>query len=501
MTTDGDIQRAFGGLLRLTADLPDDLEAEVAILLERGSREPMSSSEADATLRLVLARLEARAAHDDAATAVIAAAASTLRSRLSSSNGAAPTSGGAAADPAIAGITEREPVQPVPRFQGRPIPMLRYRASPRDLALWAGNDRLQIHVSQFQQTTGHPPDAEETLQIMRSESGLQGAPEGDEFSIRDLADDIAAFGLERPPILARDGRLLDGNRRIAACLMILNDSAYDQEARERVQDVEVHELSEHATEPDADWVVTTLNFRRDQKKEWRDYVKARKIYAEWDRMMRAHPGATDKKQREMRLTLAKRFQMGNRTDAVGRFLKMVEMADEFEAFMVDERGENAFEVRHRAMKHFQFFDELTKGSGKRTRGADHALRQSDRLREVVFDLLYQGKFANWTLVRDLKHAPENAEVMEELEQARDADHEKGTRMVRAALTEARQNSPETVETSSDLRIGQFVAFLEKMSITGFQHSVSTASLKKLLRALQLVEAMVTKLLDEKQRAS
>lgn len=498
MPTGPAVQREFARLLDAARDLPEDLEAEVSALLHEGADEVVDAAEALALLDRVLDRLDARVRDDDAMVAAVSAGARTLRDSL----GDAPMNGDGRRDGLQpASLPRRHPVRPTPRFAGLQIPMWRLQVSPRDVMLWELNDRTEVHVEQFRKLHGREPRQEELLSILLSKANLEGVAGGDEFEITELANDIAAFGLERPPILGHANEIIDGNRRVAACLMILTDSTYDAEARKRVQTIEVHQLSEHATPEDAEWVVTTLNFRRDQKKEWSDYIKARKIYAEWQRMTQLRPDATSRELGEMRKELARRFAMGNRTDTVARFIRMIDLAEQFETFMVEEREHDPFTVRHRAMDRFQFFDELTKGSGKRTQGAQHALDQSDRLRETVFDLLFDGKFANWNLVRDLKFVPENVDVLDELDRAvKEEDQKKAQRMVRNALTEARQNSPEAVETSSDLRISTFVSWLEKLSVTGFRRSVSSESLRRLQHALRLVESMVERLLEEREAA-
>jgi len=498
-TTEGAVREQFARLFELATELPDDLEAEVRELLRAGAEHPLADAEADALLARVLERLQTRAREDgqEAMVAVVTAGVRRLRAQLDG-HAAAETSAKAGAATAQPVDDGREAVRPTPRFAGREVPMWRREADPRALVLWANNDRIGVHVEQFRETRGREPTSEEVLNILLSREQLDGMSGEDQFLVEALADDIASFGLERAPILGRDGDILDGNRRVAACLFILTDPRYPNEARERVRRIVVHELSEFATPEDADWVVTSLNFRSDHKQEWSHYIKARKIYREWQRMTALRPDATARELAEMKRQLAQRFAMGNRTDTVNRYIRMVDLAEEFETFMVEDRGKDAHEVRHRAMERFQFFDELTKG-GSRTQGAAHALEQSDRLRDVVYDLLYQGKFANWSQVRDLKFVPENADVLDELEHARgEEDVEKGKRVLKNALVEARRDSPESVELPGDLRISQFVKWLEKISVSGYRNTLRVESLERLLQALRLVEGMLERIVAERR---
>src|SRR5205085_2232666 len=81
---------------------------------------------------------------------------------------------------------EAGPLHPTPWFHETKVPMYHGYVRTADLALWDHNDRLDIHVRQFQQEYGRRPDRDELLSIMLSKMGLLGAEE-DEFKIIKLA--------------------------------------------------------------------------------------------------------------------------------------------------------------------------------------------------------------------------------------------------------------------------------------------------------------------------
>ena len=95
----------------------------------------------------------------------------------------------------------------------------------RDVELWDGNERLDIHLNQFQQKFGRGPKPVELVAIMQGNMPLPGIDESDQFAISALAKSIAVNGVRKPPIIDVDGKLLDGNRRVAACYHILEDDS------------------------------------------------------------------------------------------------------------------------------------------------------------------------------------------------------------------------------------------------------------------------------------
>src|SRR3954447_26672760 len=212
MTIDPAVQREFVRLMALARDLPEDLEADVAALVDEAANSPVDEEEARGIVERVMARLEERIGDDDPAIRVVRTAAQVLRGQLSGSD-----NGRDALEVTVRNFLTApdspQPVIPSPRFAGRIVPMLRFKVDPRDPRLWIDNDRIEVHVEQFRKVHGKDPDDQELFRILTSKEQLAGVPSEDEFDIEDLAEDIAAFGLERPPILDQQGQIRDGNRR------------------------------------------------------------------------------------------------------------------------------------------------------------------------------------------------------------------------------------------------------------------------------------------------
>ena len=72
-------------------------------------------------------------------------------------------------------------------------------------------------------------------------------PKEDIYKIRPLADDIAARGVQTPPVIDYWGTAWDGNRRLAACRYILASDEYTPEQKARASRVRVWQTDRHAT--------------------------------------------------------------------------------------------------------------------------------------------------------------------------------------------------------------------------------------------------------------
>ena len=286
-------------------------------------------------------------------------------------------------------------VHPTPIFHGRAVPMIQGFVRVQDVAPWPQNVRLEIHLGHFEEHNGRSPNKDELLAIIQGKLVMPGLVKAheDEFEVANLARSIAANGVQRPPIFDVDGTLLEGNRRIAACYLILESSEFSNEEKARAEYIFVWRLTEHATDEDREAVIVASNFEPDYKKEWADYIKAKKIYDEWEAMLSLEPTANARRQSEMKRQLAHRFGMGPDTTPVNRYIKMMEWANDFEVFEAVERERDVHAVRHQANRYFQYFDELSKGA--KPGGVAYALGQDEALKHLTFDLLYEGKLASW----------------------------------------------------------------------------------------------------------
>lgn len=383
------------------------------------------------------------------------------------------------------GIDPR-PVKPAPIFHQRPIPVIEGFVRTRDIALWGENARIDIHLAQFRKEHSRAPTSRELLDIMLSKMKLPGLEREDQFEIDSLARSIAVNGVRKPPILDVDGTLLDGNRRVAACYYILNGE-FSPEEKKRVEWILVWQLTEHATADDRESVIVSLNFEPDHKQEWPEYVKARKIYVEWAAALARDPKAGATRQHQIKRELSHKFALGPDATHVNRYIKMVELADEFEQYHVLDKKRDQFEVKHRAERYFQYFDELQKGA--KPGGVNYALNQDDSFKHLVFDLLFEGKFSNWNKIRPLRYIAESAEARDHLQKARtETDVEAAQDIVDEAIAIVQAKRAELRQIGADERIDKFVTFLEELPVKAFRDAIRPVTLSRLHKALKLVES-------------
>lgn len=386
---------------------------------------------------------------------------------------------------------EPGPVHPRPTFHRREIVMNCGGVKTTDIILWEGNERLDIHVSQFKATNGRIPSSSELLDIMLSKMPLQGLGGADQFKIIELARSIANNGVRKPPIIDLDGTLLDGNRRVAACYYILNSDEFDSEQKKRAENIFVWQLTEHATADDRQAVVVSLNFEPDCKQNWPEYVKAKIIYNEWQAMLAREPHPPGTAQlAEMKRELASQFGYGQDPYMVNRYIKMVNWGNDFEDYLVNQKHRDAFEVKHQANRYFQYFEELAKGTT--AGGVAHTLNHDESFKHLVFDLLFQGKFKNWTLIRNLRYY--NPDVVDAMIKALDmTDVETSQDIIEDKLNEAKAQQRESRIGNPNQRIEVFTRWLEQVPISAFRDVINKENLKRLLEALRLVERQIGEL--------
>ena len=503
MTTSERITAELSELLKAAKTASTDVSAEVEAMIGEGIERPLTKAEARRLLQKVaaLVRERARARGDDDTAAAVADTkfidnVMAARERIG---------GGARLNSRILGarlsLEDRDgikpgPVFPHPTFHGREVHVNGGFVKVNDIELWDENERLDVHVKQFEEEHGRSPTPEELLQIMLSEMPLSGLDGSDQFKILDLARSVANNGVRRPPIIDLDGTLLDGNRRVTACHYVLRSSEFTSEQKKRAEWIYVWQLTEHATDEDRDVVVVSLNFEPDYKQEWPTYVKARRIYDEFQRLLNLEPRPPSAKRvTELKREVSQTFALGPSVSAVDRFIKMVEGADDFEEYHVNEKKRDEFEVKHAATKRFEYFDELAKGKGPG--GVAHTLGRDDELKHLVFDLLLQGKFRNFAQIRDIKHVPDNPDMLEILDEARkepDVDTAKGR--IDDALDIVRSRRAEKRRLGANARIETFVDWLEDLPLSAFRDDVSRVNLEALLQALKLVRNQASDLLGE-----
>jgi hypothetical protein len=511
-----DIQDDIQALIDAARVISADLASEVAEALRAGREKPLTDDEAVALLTKVVTSLRDRAVARGDMTAMESLAgdvneivARIVRARkereAGTGNGDRRSSetwrslGGPLVPQGHAGIGPG-PVRPTPIFHGREVPMNCGFVKTVDLVLWENNERLDIHLAQFKEHFGRGPTPAELLDLMLSRLHLEGIPDDtrhDQFEIPALARSIATNGVQRPPILSRDGALLDGNRRVAACHYLIHSDEFSADQKRRVENLFVWQLSPHSTAEHEDAVVVALNFESDHKQEWPEYVKARKINDEYQTMVAAFGGRTPspREQAAIKLELSKKFALGPDAHVVNRYLKMVRWATDFEEYQINARRRNEFEVQHKASRYFQYFDELAKGEKN---GVARTLEDDDNYRHLVFDLLFQGKFSNWKQIRELKKIYDNDEALTELRKAHEApDADAADEHIENAVSIARTKRAEARAMGANTRIESFVQWLKDLPISAFRDQIRAENLRKLLEALRLVEGHARSILDQK----
>lgn len=473
----------------------EDLGAEIEAVLQDGRDHPLDEEHLRKLLTRVVVALKARAAKSGAKTTLDGSIEGIVDEVMK-----ARTAGPAGKDKRrkrieLIGRYGIEPgqVYPRPMFHEKEIPMNSGWVKTTDISLWPDNERLEIHVAQFRHQHGRKPNSRELLDIMMSKMPLKGIDQADEFEIVDLARSIASNGVRKPPIIDLDGTLLDGNRRVTACYYILNTDEFDTEQKKNAEYAFVWQLTEYADDDDRDKVVVSLNFEKDLKKEWPEYIKARKVYAEYETMLglMGTKNPTGKQDTEIRRQIARRFALS--TNEVTRYVKMMGWADAFEGYHVGERGRDQYEVKHRTDDAFQYFDELSKGSTDG--GVADTLKQDDTLRHAVFDLLFDERFRNWKQIRDLKHVARNDDARELLLKARnETNDETAEELLDNAISMAKTRAVEERVVGANPRIESFVKWLRELPVSAFTDQIRPENLRRLLDALELVKEMALKAL-------
>ena len=388
---------------------------------------------------------------------------------------------------------EPHPVLPPPVFHGRSIPVNEGFVDVGDIRLWGGNQRLKIHVAQFKNTHGREPTSDDLLSIMNSRANLAGLDGNDQFKIAALARSIAAGGVRKAPIISYSGDLLDGNRRVAACLSILASNEFNPQEKARARKIRVWQLTEHAVHNDEEDVVVSLNFEPDYKEDWPEYVKGRILYEEWRATLENEDRPSASRQAKLKRDLARRYAI--QVARLNRYIQMVTLAEEFEDYERNVKGRNPHEVQHRTNEYFQYFDELGKGRG--AGGVNWAMNQDTTFKELVFDLLFDRKFRNFKAIRDLKYVYQNDEATDLLREALKIDDVKLAReRVDDGLSTGRTARASDRKYGGNKRIETFVRWLREVPVgffsAGRPGAITARNLRRLYEALKLVEVHVPK---------
>ena len=337
-------------------------------------------------------------------------------------------------------------VIPVPTFNGQPVDLTEGYVDVTTLRLWRDNERVKLYVQEFKtRNKDREPDAEELLELMHGKLALGMQFPGvtnakDPFEIVKLARSIARKGVERPAIVTATGEAKDGNRRIAASVYVMQNKEFTAEERERARWTRVWMASPDTTESQFNAVVVAMNFEDENKEPWPEYLKARIVSEKYHFLRDGFKGSLSAaREKDLRMEVAKTYSI--ELSHVERYLKMVQWADEFEAYHIAE-GSDPAEVRYRANKIFQWFYEIQAG-----RGQDkliNALGRDEKLAGVVYDLMYD-VLDSGLQVRNLHKVIKDEAALAFLLQAH-AERASGHKdvalnLVENAIAEAEKNAP------------------------------------------------------------
>ena len=385
------------------------------------------------------------------------------------------------------GLTPRV-VVPTPVFYGRKLKVKEGYVRTRDIKLWSENKRIDIHLRQFHEKFGRDPDENELYKLM-----LNVLPELDvnipnQFKIIELADSIVVNGVKIPPIIDYFGNLLDGNRRITACHYILKSRKFSEEEKKHVKFVHVWQLQRSADDNDKQAVIISQNFEPDNKEEWPKYIRARIIYEEWKKEIKAirNLALTDKQKTEIRRKISKKYAISTQT--VRKFVIMMEVADEFENYHKIEKKRDLSVVKHRSTKVVEYFDELSKSKDKEY-SVYWWLNKRKKIKNVIFDLLYDGKIQEFKNIRKLKYVCQHDESQTLLMKAHsESDPVKAQRLVTIACDTAENELSQQTEDEINSKVKMFVDWFRKLPNSALnpmnKHSISSENLSNLKNVLR-----------------
>lgn len=486
-------------VLREAELLAADYEADLAQALQLASEQPLSQRELHDLFTKILTRLRAGRGADGETRAEIAQEVREMIDELvNESIRSIPRMRRDHVELEERHGLKPRSVRPSPVFLGQRIELREGFVDVTRLHLWPKNHRLDLHVNEFRKRKGHHPNHKELLDILLSHEQFTGVPPKDridQFKIRELADSIATNGVRIPPIIDWSGTPYDGNRRIAACLYILSNDEYDEEARQNARWVKVWQAPEETTPDQIYHMVVSLNFEKDLKEPWPEYVRARQVFEEYEKRVDvAHATDQSPDPRKIRREVGKKF--GIRTDQVTRYVRMVEWAEEFRSFHED-NGRDEADVLHRTNKYFQYFYELDTGRGENKLSV--TLDKNESFKGLVFDLLYEDKFKRWAQIRDLRKVFADEDATETLIEAAATPHsDVGRDRVEQAIAEARRHDISRRQIGAQQRVDEFTKWLEtEATQETWRKQVNLDVLRRFQQAMKGAIGTVETVLDER----
>lgn len=429
--------------------LAAELDPKVMDTVDEVARVHLSAEEARAMYKRVLEILQ-EAKEASAVDGVVADdVCKAIRSAAGLADRPEPEEGKRISLIALNGLSPRD-VLPVQQFLGKTVKLVEGYVDVLKIPLWIGNDRVRLSVQEFRQRHGREPGWKELLDLMVGAS--LGSSNDDPFKVKKLAESIKRRGVVRPPIITADGVPKDGNRRIAACKYILDHSdQFTPEERERARWIRVWQADKDTTDDLFDAIIVALNFEDEEKVPWAEYIKARRVSEEYERRELAERTLTNKRIGEIKKEVAEHFSI--KTSKVTRYLKMVQWANDFEKFHIEERGRDDNETRHKANDIFEYFYELDAGKSGESL-TDQIQKGDEELREIVYDLMWDVLMSG-ALLRGLHKVVAQEGGIDALKEARDlgkADVDEAVDAIRTAVNNAEMVRKNRVGLDTHLRV-------------------------------------------------
>jgi hypothetical protein len=426
----------------LSADYGDDIIDAVRLARE----EPLDAADAERLFTRILTIL--RTTGDDLDDGARQEVAERIRAEASALVSARPAPTPKKVSPdtlVLGGLTfhklhglEPRRVLPIQTFNGEPIMLMEGYVDVTTLPLWTDNHRVNLYVEEFREVNHRDPTNDELLELMHGDLRLPSIDKDDPFKLRPLAESIARKGVERAPIVTWEGEPKDGNRRIAASKLVLKDSKFTAEQRDRGRWIRVWQAPEGTTDDQFEAIVVALNFESDHKEDWPEYVKARLVVDRYRSLLAdVLPPLNESKRLALRKVVADQFAIKH--GEVKRYLEMVQWAEDFEDYHINDRGSDPARVRYKANDIFQWFYEMKAGKGQDKLIAK--IQQDDDLRAVVYDLMFD-VLDSGAQVRALHKVVADETAMEYLKKAHaEPKPDEALKYVEAAIAEAAKNAP------------------------------------------------------------
>lgn len=276
-------------------------------------------------------------------------------------------------------LNKPEPKSALRLYNGRKLMIFEGKIKISSIEGWIDNPRIALAKKNLQSEIGNRTLTQEEIFELMKEDG--------DIRLKELRDDIIKNGLREPLTLSHSGRLLDGNRRFFAIKYALEKMPTSDPNRQDLEIIDVHVLTEDASEEDEQNVLVEENFSPSLKIEWPEYVKAMKII----HAQSAGLSIDD---------LAEKF--GWPKSKIRETLKINELIQDFIAFATADRNlDDEFEgglglveqeAECIAAKNYQFFNEAQKSFFD-------PLRTDIHFKIQFFRWIYEGKFSSFQEVR------------------------------------------------------------------------------------------------------